>query len=692
MLNKLNIRSKITVIIFLIALIAVSAISFFTYNYNLLNNQEKALTTLNVVADARTEYFDAYFDRVHTAISVMQSADVMKNGAAPSGGMDMMMQDFGAEDTEAEEPAMSDSLSMDSEPSFEEPAGLSVEDFLEQQRSFFGFEQIYITSKNGAIESSTDEAKSSGNLLDPDGTTFSNGSIKVYYSDVTKDVDSGDYFSFVAAPLNSNGEEKLILIKLKLNDVFAILKKYQGLGKTGEVILARQAPNTKEIKLISPLRKEYNEIVFKNDNNAVSAIEATLTEGPQNETGKDYSGTEVLQITRIIPETQWVLVASMSLDEANGDASSLITTFLYVSLCLLAITVLLSMIITRSIVGPLNAMRNTIGLVAQGILPEKSEKHSNDEFGQMGVKVDDLVDTLKTNAEFARRIGEGELTTEFTPASENDILGMSLLNMRTNLIENEKRDKERNWIVRGVAEISEILRLHDSIDALGLDVIKFILEKIGAIQGAFYVVNDENEDDITIEMRSSFAYGRKKYLKKEFRFAEGLVGQAYAEKDAILRTEIPEDYVSITSGILGDQRPTCILIVPLITNEEVYGVLEFAGFKKFDSSQVKFVQELSLILARTIFNIKVNERTRKHLEESQQMSNELQEKQEVLRQNAEEMQATQEELTRSNLQLEEKVEEVNRTQKRMQLLAGECIGGDHHLRRRRKHSLHLPFC
>jgi PAS domain S-box-containing protein len=75
-----------------------------------------------------------------------------------------------------------------------------------------------------------------------------------------------------------------------------------------------------------------------------------------------------------------------------------------------------------------------------------------------------------------------------------------------------------------------------------------------------------------------------------------------------------------------------------------------------------------LILARTIFNIKVNERTRNLLEESQKMSNELQEQQEVLRQNAEEMAATQEELKRTNQRLEDQIEEVNRTQNRMQLL------------------------
>src|SRR5262249_24465038 len=92
------------------------------------------------------------------------------------------------------------------------------------------------------------------------------------------------------------------------------------------------------------------------------------------------------------------------------------------------------------------------------------------------------------------------------------------------------------------------------------------------------------------------------------------------------------------------------------------------------TSQVNFVKELSLILARTIFNIKVNERTRKLLAESQEMSNELKEKQEVLRQNAEEMQATQEELQRSNQKLEEQIQEVHRTQRRMQLLRENASG------------------
>jgi PAS domain S-box-containing protein len=203
-------------------------------------------------------------------------------------------------------------------------------------------------------------------------------------------------------------------------------------------------------------------------------------------------------------------------------------------------------------------------------------------------------------------------------------------------------------------------------------VTAYLTKKVDAIQCAFYVVNDEDEDNKFIEMTASYAYHKKKYLSAKFKFAEGLVGQAAIEQDTILRTEIPDSYVTITSGLLGDRKPKCILIVPLITvigsDKEVFGVLELAGFEKFSSRNVRFVNEISEILARTIFNIKVNETTRILLEKSQKQSEELQEQQEILRQNAEEMQSTQEELKRTNYALEDQIEQVNRAQKKMQVL------------------------
>ncbi|HEY8937332.1 MAG TPA: PAS domain S-box protein [Cyclobacteriaceae bacterium] len=657
MIKNINISTKVTVLIIVITLVAVSAVGFFMYDYNVLTNQEKYTNNLTVIADNRASYFENYFEKVEAEIKLIQSSDkLMTSGASTSstgGGLDALMGGMdmgGGGDTTLTSSSAGNG---------------GLVDYLNTQKEIFGFDQITITSTTGSIVASTDPKKSSGNFLDPDGATFDNAQKGIYFGSVFSD--STSTIMYVGAPITTSSGNQLLIVKLNIKKHLDLLNNYKGLGETGEVILA-QLNTAKKIEYISALRNGKTIAPIAKEDKSVKNIVATLDGKDLATEDKDYKGDDVLIVTRKIKLPGWVLIAKINTIEANGKDNVVVKISIYVGLCVIALATLLSMIFARSITRPLYTMRNTLGMVAQGILPEKTENHSNDELGQMANKVDELVDTLKHNAEFAQKIGEAKYDTEFKPASENDLLGMSLINMRNNLIENERRDKERNWIVRGVAEISEILRMHDTIDDLGDDVIKFILDKIGAIQGAFYTVNDDNPGKPMIEIRASYAYGRKKYLQSKFKFAEGLVGQAAAEKDTVLRTEIPDQYVTITSGILGDQRPKCILIVPLITNEEVYGVLEFAGFKKFDPSQVKFVQELSLILARTIFNIKVNERTRKLLAESQEMSNELKEKQEVLRQNAEEMQATQEELTRSNQRLEEQIEEVNRTQKRMQLL------------------------
>ena len=659
MIKNINVSTKITLLILGITLVAVGSISFFSYDYHRKTVQEKNVSSLTAIANNYAFYFSNYFERAATGVEILKSAPSITSntGAAPPSGGDIFAVSL---DMPSDEPS-SDSITA-------EPEANTLADFLNEQKSVLRVDDIILTSATGSVIASTDP-KITGNFLDAQGLAAKakNG---IHFSQITRHKDTKKYYGYVAGmTTDANKSEVLIIVKLNLSSAYKVLTNYYGLGKTGEVLLVQKDPVSKLARLISPLRADTSTSIRSLEESTpfISAISPAFDATPVSSNAKDYNGTDVLQVSRKINAGDIALVAKMDLIEANGEDGNIINTFFYAALCIGGLAILLAMVFSRSLTRPLFAMRTTLNLVAQGILPETVENRSRDEFGQMGAKVDHLVQTLRGNAEFAKRIGEGKYDTEFKPASDDDILGMSLITMRNNLVENERRDTERNWIVRGVAEISEILRMHDAIDQLGDDVIKFILGKIGAIQGAFYVVNDEVTPHL-IEMRASFAYNRKKYLKAKFKFAEGLVGQAAIEKDTILRTEIPDEYVTLTSGLLGDQKPSCILIVPLITNEEVYGVLEFASFKRFDPSQVNFVQELSLILARTIFNIKVNERTRRLLAESQAMSNELKEKQEVLRQNAEEMQATQEELKRSNSMLEEQVEEVNRTQKRMQLL------------------------
>lgn len=676
MFKNIKISTKITGLVVAMALITVLAVSFFTYDYNLKARQEKYGANLGVIADSRALNIEYFFNHQSAALSQIAELSSLKTALDDiknddDGGFFFSMSDDEEEESDELNDEETEDEDEDEELLFEdEPALDNIGGIISKLKNEYKFADIVILNSKGIISASTNPGWKKGqNFNDPDGTTLSESKKGIHFSNVLKE--NKDYLLYAGVPVRSaSNETYTFLAKIKLNSLFEIFNDVNGLGKTGETFAARFDAASKKVVIVSPLRNDPGAAlkIFDNTDKAVASVTTALHKGSGYGIGSDYLNKQVMEAYKPVGKTNWAVVSKVDLDEIKSETSGLLQWYIASGVVIILISGLLSLFFARSLTSPLNSVRNTLELVSQGVLPEDIKQESSDEFGMMSNSVSGLVNTLRRNAEFARKIGEGNFDAEFKVESKDDQLGLALLNMRQNLVDNEKREKERTWIVRGVAEVGEILRNHDNLEALGEEMVRYIVNKIDAVQGAYYIVNDEAGNVPLIEMRASFAFGRKKYLKKTFKFAEGLVGQAAIEKDTILRTEIPDDYMTITSGILGDQKPKCILIVPLITNEEVFGVLEFAGLRRFDSRSVNFVQELSVILARTIFNIKVNERTRRLLAESQAMSQELQEKQEVLRQNAEEMEATQEELKRSNTMLEEQIEEVNRTQKRMQLL------------------------
>jgi PAS domain S-box-containing protein len=273
---------------------------------------------------------------------------------------------------------------------------------------------------------------------------------------------------------------------------------------------------------------------------------------------------------------------------------------------------------------------------------------------------------INRNAIFAKKIGEGIYDIEEQDVDSDDIIGRSLIVMRDNLLANNKKEKEQNWISEGKDIISRILRMHNNIDELAYEVIVQLIEYIKIIQGSFYIFDNEENKLINL---ATYAYNRKRYVTQEFKIGEGLIGQCAYEQDIVYRTEIPEDYASITSGILGDKKPSSILIVPLITEEKLQGILEFASIEnEFSKLTIEYLKELGEIIARTLYNLRMNQKTEKLLQESQQMTAELKANEEQLRQNAEEMRATQEELEISNKNLETQIKEVENAQKRLHSL------------------------
>lgn len=274
--------------------------------------------------------------------------------------------------------------------------------------------------------------------------------------------------------------------------------------------------------------------------------------------------------------------------------------------------------------------------------------------------LEERMKSTDTNIRLATDIAEGKLDDE-VEGDENDALGKALRDMQQKLREADRRERQEKYINVGLAELGDILRKHDhSLEELADQVIAYLVKYLEANQGALFILNDLDDDNIRLQLQGCYAYGKKKHLEQEVAPGQGLVGQVYLEKEIMHLTDVPEGYVNITSG-LGEATASCLVVVPLMINEKVEGVMEIASFRPLEDYKQALLEKISESIASTISNSRVNQRTRSLLEQSRQQTEELKAQEEEMRQNNEELQATQDEMLRKESELIGFIQSIDNT-------------------------------
>lgn len=358
----------------------------------------------------------------------------------------------------------------------------------------------------------------------------------------------------------------------------------------------------------------------------------------------------------------WSLAISIPYKQIMLTANRMLYISLFVGLLALGLMVVLLIFISNSLTRPIVRITQSLKQMANGEISKKMflQVTSNDEIEEMAEAFNRSIEGLNHKTSFALDIGIGKLDSEFELLSENDILGKSLKDMRDSLVaakqEEDKRkdeDKKRAWTNEGFTMFADILRRNNNdIQVLSDEIVRNLVKYVNANQAALFLLNNEDNNSKFFELIAAYAWDRKKYLNKRIELEEGLIGACALEKETIQLTEIPEDYVEITSG-LGKATPRYIVLIPLKHEEEVLGVVEMASFRKLETFEVDFLEGVAQSIASTILSVRVNAKTLYLLEQSQQQAEEMLAQEEEMRQNMEELQATQEELERKQREQEQ---------------------------------------
>jgi CheY-like chemotaxis protein len=232
--------------------------------------------------------------------------------------------------------------------------------------------------------------------------------------------------------------------------------------------------------------------------------------------------------------------------------------------------------------------------------------------------------------------------------------------MTRSLRDTTAANDRQNWLKTGQTRLNDAIRGDLDIEAICRVVLDFLAVYLDMKVGGLFIL----EGDV-LRLLGSYGYQKRKNLSSEFKIGESLVGQAALERRRILLTNVPDDYVHVSSG-LGECSPRNIVDVPLVAGTQLMGVLELATVGELDSQAEEFLDLVSESIGMAIASARARTKMRELLEQTQQQSEELQVQQEELKVANEEMQAQQEELKVANEELSEQTQALKASESQLQ--------------------------
>jgi CheY-like chemotaxis protein len=294
-------------------------------------------------------------------------------------------------------------------------------------------------------------------------------------------------------------------------------------------------------------------------------------------------------------------------------------------------------------------------------------KELTDAVNQLAAR---LTTQVRAISEVTTAVTQGDLTRSIQVEAQGEVedLKNKINDMIRNLRETTQKNAEQDWLKTNLAKFSRMLQGQRDLLTVGKMVLSELAPVVSAQHGAFYTMVQGGPP--RLRLLATYAYRERKNVSNEFALGEGLVGQAALEKEPILLTEVPADYVRIGSG-LGEAAPLNVVVLPITFEGEVKAVMELASFGRFSAIHISFLEQLTESLGIVLNTIEANTRTEDLLRQSQDLARELQVQQEELQQTNEELEEKARLLAEQNAEVERKNREVEQARQALEEKAAQ---------------------
>jgi len=533
----------------------------------------------------------------------------------------------------------------------------------------YGRRSVSTFMKNGYSQIQIDQRNMTGDIVGSDYHKAKVNNIELLSNPYFYKIDGVNevLMTSVSAPIRHNGNfVGLAGVDVTLDKFQETIREIRPYNSSQAFLLSNNSTvvaHSNELNLGKTFQEVYPEIAMEH------RIPSKVLMGVSYSFTWEFDGDQ--HLVTIAPvnvgsfNTPWAVGVIIPMSEVMVEAHKSTTYGLLVAALGLFILVLVLYYVSKTITRPIIQTTSVLNDMALGDIDRSKALNisTGDELEDMANSVNKLIEGLNLAESFAREIGKGNLEAEFKILSEKDLLGISLIEMQNSLrqakqIEEQRKQEEQkqSWATQGMAMFGDILRQNnDNLYELSFNTIRNLVDYTGSNQGGVFILNDNDTENPFLEMTACYAFDRRKYMEKSVEIGEGLVGRCFREGKTIFMTDVPENYITISSG-LGQERPRCLILVPLRYNDEVLGVIEMATFGVYEDYQVEFIEKLAESIAATIASVRINIRTTELLAKSQQQAEEMQAQEEEMRQNMEELQATQEEMERKRAE-QEKLQE-----------------------------------